>query len=82
LFGLIATTGLRISEALGLDTADLDLHDGVLRIRRGKLGKERLIPLAESVTARLLSYADERDRLLGRTYAPGARLLTCHFLSR
>lgn len=70
LFGLIAVTGLRISEALGLDTGDVDLDEGVLRIRRGKLGKERLIPLAESVTAHLRTYAGERDRLLGLTPAP------------
>lgn len=70
LFGLIAVTGLRISEALGLDTADVDLQDGVLRIRRGKLGKERLVPLAGSVTERLRSYATERDRLLGHTPEP------------
>jgi integrase/recombinase XerD len=38
--GLIAATGLRISEALGLDTDDVDLDEGVLRIRCGKLGRE------------------------------------------
>jgi integrase len=70
LFGLIAVTGLRISEALGLDTGDVDLDEGVLRIRRGKLGKERMLPLAESVTARLRTYACERDRLLGVTPEP------------
>jgi integrase/recombinase XerD len=70
LFGLIAATGLRIGEALGLDTTDVDLQDGVLRLRRAKLGKERLIPLAESVAARLGGYASERDRLLGHTPEP------------
>ncbi len=70
LFGLIAATGLRISEALGLDTDDVDLNEGVLRIRRGKLGKERLIPLADSVTRRLRAYAVERDRLLGLASKP------------
>ena len=70
LFGLIAVTGLRISEALGLDAADVDLHEGVLRVRRGKLGKERLIPLADSVVERLRAYAGERDRLLGLTPEP------------
>lgn len=70
LFGLIAVTGLRISEALGLDAVDVDLDEGVLRIRRGKLGKERLIPLADSVTERLRTYASERDRLLGLTPEP------------
>jgi integrase/recombinase XerD len=75
LFGLLAVTGLRISEALGLDTVDVDLIEGVLRIRHGKLGKERLIPLADSVTERLRTYAGERDRLLGLT--PGPFFVTC-----
>jgi integrase/recombinase XerD len=70
LFGLIATTGLRISEALALDTADIDLEVGVLTIRRGKLGKARLVPIDDSVTPRLRAYAEERDRLLGFTPQP------------
>jgi integrase/recombinase XerD len=70
LFGLVAVTGLRISEALDLDIGDVDFDQGVLRIRCGKLGKERLIPLADSVTARLRSYAAERDRLLGVSPEP------------
>ncbi len=70
MFGLIAVTGLRIREAVGLDNPDVDLDAGVLRIRRGKLGKERLIPLAESVVARLRTYSAERDRLLGLTPTP------------
>jgi integrase/recombinase XerD len=53
LFGLIAVTGLRISEALRLDPGDLDAESGVLRVRHGKLGKERLLPLDPSVVTRL-----------------------------
>ena len=75
LFGLIAVTGLRISEALALDPADLDVENGVLRVRRGKLGKERLLPLDPTVVTQLLSYAAERDRLLGRV--PDAFFVTC-----
>lgn len=69
LFGLIAVTGLRISEALALNTADVDLETGVLVIQRGKLGKARLVPLADSVTAHLRAYIAERDRLLGSSPA-------------
>jgi integrase/recombinase XerD len=42
LFGLIAVTGLRVSEALSLDAADVDLENGVLTLQQGKLGKARL----------------------------------------
>ena len=64
LFGLIAMTGLRISEALGLDVGDVDLDDGVLTIRRGKGGKARFVPIHDSITSRLVAYARERGRLL------------------
>jgi integrase/recombinase XerD len=67
LFGLIAMTGLRISEALGLDVEDVDLDLGVLTVRRGKSGKARLVPMHKSITSRLAAYARERDRLLGLT---------------
>lgn len=75
LFGLIAVTGLRISEALALDHDDLDVENGVLRVRRGKLGKERLLPLDSTVVAQLVGYSAERDRLLGS--APDAFFVTC-----
>ena len=65
LFELIAVTGLRISEALALDRNDLDAENGVLRARRGKFGKERLLPLDPTVVAQLVNYAAECDRLLG-----------------
>lgn len=83
LFGLLAVTGLRISEALSLNAADVDLDAGVLTLRRGKRGKARLLPLADSTTAQLAAYARERDRLLGGPSVPffvsdyGTRLTDC-----
>lgn len=68
LFGLIAVTGLRISEALALDRDDLD--QGVLRVRRGKLGRERPLPLDPGVVAHLDAYLAERDRLIGHAAKP------------
>ncbi|MEO6779918.1 MAG: tyrosine-type recombinase/integrase, partial [Bradyrhizobium sp.] len=65
LFGLIAVTGLRISEVLALDDGDVDLATGVLTIRRGKPGKVRIVPVSQSTSDRLIAYAKERDRLLG-----------------
>ena len=43
LFGLLAATGLRISEALGLQRGDIT-EDG-LTVRHGKSGKSRLLPI-------------------------------------
>jgi integrase len=44
--------GLRISEALNLRRADVDLEKGILFIRDAKFGKERLVPMAETLTER------------------------------
>lgn len=62
-FGLIATSGLRFSEASGLRREDVDLSDGILTIRGTKFGKTRLIPLHVSTTDALRAYAAERDRI-------------------
>ena len=44
LFGLIAVTGTRLSEAIGLQRSDIDLDEGVLTVRQSKFGKSRLVP--------------------------------------
>lgn len=70
LFGLIAVTGLRIGEALGLDDEDVDLDEGVITVTRGKNGTARYVPIASSTVARLRAYRAERDRLLGASPGP------------
>ena len=45
LFRLIAATGLRISEALKLQIADIDLQAATLTVRQTKLHKSRCLPL-------------------------------------
>jgi len=62
LLGLIAATGLRISEALGLRLHDV-LPDGVLQICRTKFGKSRLVPLHPTVLDALQRYLEHRRRL-------------------
>jgi integrase len=62
LFGLLITTGLRISEALQLGRSDVDLQGGVLTVLRGKFRKSRLIPLHPSTVDALAEYARRRDR--------------------
>lgn len=62
LFGLLACTGLRISEALDLLDADVDLRAGVLTIRQSKFGKTRLVPLHPSAIDALTRYRLQRAR--------------------
>jgi integrase/recombinase XerD len=62
LLGLIAATGLRISEALDLRLHDV-LPDGILQIRRTKFGKSRLVPLHPTAMQALYGYLEERRRL-------------------
>lgn len=64
LFGLLACTGLRIGEALGLTCAQVDLRAGVLTVH-GKRCRIRLVPLHPSAIAPMQEYAEFRDRRLG-----------------
>jgi site-specific recombinase XerD len=66
LFGLLASAGLRISEALHLRRGDADLETGVLTIRETKFHKSRLVPLHPSATEALRIYLDARDRIQPR----------------
>jgi integrase/recombinase XerD len=61
LFGLIAATGLRISEALNLRLGDV-LPGGVLQIRETKFYKSRLVPLHATVVEALDGYLNVRRR--------------------
>lgn len=66
IFGLLAVTGMRISEALAFDREDVNLDEGILRIRRTKFGKSRLVAVHESTRQILTDYAHERDRVVRR----------------
>jgi integrase len=66
LIGLLACTGLRITEALTLGADDVDLQVGVLTIRRTKFRKSRLVPLHTSALGPIRDYAAARDRCRGR----------------
>ena len=65
LFGLLACTGLRISEALALSWEDVDLDAGVITVRAGKRGLARLVPLHTSTVTALAAYASERENRHG-----------------
>jgi integrase/recombinase XerD len=58
LFGLLACTGLRLSEAIHLRYADIT-QDGLV-IRRTKFRKSRLVPLHDTTRAALDRYLEQR----------------------
>ena len=62
LIGLLAATGMRIGEAIGLDRDDFDAAHGRLTIRKGKFGKSREVPLHPTTVAALDGYLRRDDR--------------------
>lgn len=62
LIGLLAVTGMRIGEAIGLDRTDLDTAQATLTIRATKFGKTRLVPIHPSVVDALAAYDQTRSR--------------------
>lgn len=63
LISLLAVTGMRVGEAIALDTNDFDDSRGVLTVRKAKLGKSRLLPLHPTSVAGLRQYLERRDEL-------------------
>ena len=66
LFGLLAVTGMRVSEAVKLDSLDVDLGHGILTVRRTKFGKSRHVPIHPSTVDALKHYADSRDSIIAK----------------
>ncbi|MFP4658338.1 MAG: tyrosine-type recombinase/integrase, partial [Desulfonatronovibrionaceae bacterium] len=64
---LLYGSGLRVSEAVGLDLDDLDLAQGIVRVR-GKGGKERLSPLTDPAVRVFGQYLKYRNAFV---YRPG-----------
>lgn len=63
LLGLLACTGLRISEALKLRLDDVT-PEGLV-VRKAKFGKSRLLPLHPTTMERLEQYVEQRCRRAG-----------------
>ena len=61
LFGLLAATGLRVSEAVHLMDADVDLKSGILTVRQTKFAKSRQVPLHPSTVEVLQQYREMRN---------------------
>jgi integrase len=82
LIGLLAVTGIRLGEAVAVNDCDFDADAGVLLVRHGKFGKQRLLPLHPSTVAALSAYRAVRDAWFPTPVSPallvsqaGTRLL-------
>jgi len=67
LFGLLAASGLRISEAVHLMDADVDLKSGLLTVRQTKFAKSRQVPLHPSAVKALRRYRGLRNLSIAAT---------------
>lgn len=67
LFGLIACCGLRVSEALALRDADVDLARGMLIVRQTKFAKSRQVPMHLSAVEALRRYQLQRRMAIATT---------------
>ena len=56
---LVYSAGLRSAEAIGLDLGDVDFEQKLVHIRRGKGGKERVVPLGEEASHWVARYIRE-----------------------
>jgi integrase len=85
LIGLLAVTGIRVGEAIGLNRGDIDLRAGLLLVRHGKFDKARELALHPTTIDALRRYQRLRDRSTPDTQTPallvstaGTRLLYCN----
>jgi integrase/recombinase XerD len=70
LIGLLAVSGMRVGEAIGLDRSDVDFATGCVTVRSGKFGATRELPLHHSTLRALGEYSSVRDRRSPRPISP------------
>ena len=63
IFGLLAVTGMRICEPIGLNRKDVDLIRGILTVYQTKFGKSRLVPIHPSTQKALQQYECLRSKI-------------------
>lgn len=76
LVGLLASTGMRIGEAMRLDDTDIDWADSVVTVNNSKFGRSRLVPVHHTTLNALRSYIDLRERLCPHPSAPSVFVST------
>lgn len=82
ILGLLAVTGMRISEVLKLRPEDIDWNQRLLTIRKTKFGKTRLIPLHTSTMKVLAAFNRRREREVARRERKNRRKAVRFFFSK
>ena len=72
LLELLYAAGLRVSELTGLNLADMEQKERMLRVR-GKGNKERIVPYGAKAEEALEKYWPLREQLLEQTYRTSGR---------
>lgn len=76
LIGLLAVTGIRVGEALRLQSEDLDADAATLLIQANKQGSDRLIPLDPTTVEALTAYQADPHRQAVHPQANGPIFIT------
>lgn len=63
IFETLYSTGMRISELVGLNVGDVDMHREIMKVT-GKGSKQRLVPMYGSLAEKMRTYIDVRHREL------------------
>lgn len=63
---LFYSSGIRLSELVGLNKEDIDFHQGLMKVR-GKGKKERIVPVGVQAIAAITAYLEKRQEIM-KTY--------------
>ena len=74
---LMYTTGLRVSELVGLNIDDIDINIGVIQVM-GKGSKERIVPIGEYAQEYLQKYFNEARLSLSKNFKEKAVFISKH----
>jgi integrase len=70
LIGLLASTGMRVGEAIALNRQELNREESVITVLDGKFGRSREVPLHPTALRALEDYASERERHFRQAAGP------------
>ncbi len=61
------STGMRVSELVGINIADIDFHSGIVKVR-GKGSKERILPVGNHALNAIQLYLEKERRITRRCF--------------